>query len=186
MLTASFAKPTGLFDNFFNKFVTYVTAGDHCHSEFVFSFDIEEARIVFRQLNQSKLEESVDSYEEDGQVHLCIFVLWGLTTSYRFLRKRSNNPFYKFPNSQQFSTIEMNLTRDHELKVLSFLLDQTNKPYDYLGALTYFVPFRNRELSYNSYFCSQLMVTALQHVDRFKDVNAAGVTPNKLYTMLKA
>ena len=38
MITASFAKPVGLFDNWFNKVTAYVTGGEFCHSEFIFSF----------------------------------------------------------------------------------------------------------------------------------------------------
>ena len=38
MLNAVFARPIGIFDNWFNKVVSVLTLGDYCHSEFVFRY----------------------------------------------------------------------------------------------------------------------------------------------------
>ena len=48
MINAVFARPVGIFDNWFNKVVSYMTGGDFCHSEFVFSWTQQEAAHFFK------------------------------------------------------------------------------------------------------------------------------------------
>ena len=185
MIEASFARPVGLFDNFFNKFVTWLTAGNYCHSEFIFTWDIETEERFFNQMEGfDKLKEKYKNYEEDGKIHICFYVLWGDTTGYRLLKHTHNNPFYRMPNETQFTTLKVPMEEEDEFTMATFLLNQTKKPYDYAGALTYYLPLRNSQSTYPQYFCSELMICALQHVRQYSDVNPSSVTPNKLYTLL--
>ena len=50
-VSASFAKPTGLFDNWFNKLVSKVTFGEYCHCEFIFSWSEAEQLNSCKQIN---------------------------------------------------------------------------------------------------------------------------------------
>lgn len=52
MITASFAKPVGLFDNWFNKVTAWVTGGEFCHSEFIFSFSREQMQKFLKLINE--------------------------------------------------------------------------------------------------------------------------------------
>lgn len=185
MISASFARPTGLFDNVFNRFVSWLTGGDYCHSEFIFTWDIDQANEFFKTVEgHDRLKNRFSEYVEDGKVNICFYVLWGDKTSYRLLKHTSNNPFYRMPNNSQFTVLPMTMDQENEFKIATFLLDQCKKEYDYAGALTYYIPLRNSQQEYSTYFCSQLMICALQHVQQYRDVNPSSVTPNKLYDLL--
>ena len=185
MIEASFARPVGLFDNFFNRFVSWLTAGEYCHSEFIFTWDSETAERFFSTIEgHDRLKSRYKDYEEDGKIHICFYVLWGDTTSYRLLKYQHNNPFYRMPNDTQFTTLSVPMEETDEFKMATFLLNQCKKKYDYAGALTYYIPLRYSNSEYPTYFCSQLMVCALQHVRQYQEINPSSVTPNKLYTLL--
>ena len=188
MITASFAKPVGLFDNWFNRLTAYVTGGEFCHSEFIFSFSIEQMEKFLKLINEENSpswKKKIKRYEEDGFIHMDFFIVWGDTVSIRLLKKTHNNPYYKFPNEREFSLINIkNTTEEEELQLAKFLHDQVKKEYDYYAALTYYIPGRDRAASYNKYFCSQLMVASLQQINRLKSINPSSVTPNKLHALL--
>lgn len=185
MICASFARPSGLFDNVFNRFVSWLTGGEYCHSEFIFTWNMETAGKFFKTVEgHSRLKERFGDYCEDGVVNICFYVLWGDRTSYRLLKHNANNPFYRMPNETQFTCLPIALEEEHEFKMATFLLDQCKKEYDYAGALTYYIPLRHAQNEYPTYFCSQLMVCALQHIQQYREVNPSSVTPNKLYTLL--
>lgn len=186
MLTASFARPVGLFDNWFNKLVSLVTAGDYCHSEFIFSWssDRMKAFLQFVGEDEAAWEKKLKRYEEDNMFHICFFIVMGDTVSYRLLKRNHNNPYYKFPNESENALLQMRLTDDQEFTIAKFLFNQIKKDYDTVGAFTFFVPLRSRAGTYDKYFCSQLMVASLQQVNLLMDVNPSSVTPNKLYQLL--
>lgn len=185
MLTASFARPVGLFDNWFNKVVAYITGGDYCHSEMIVSWTSDVAARFFETLEgHDRLKNKWRSHEEDGEVHICFYVLWGDSITYRLLRRDHNNPFYKYPDGHQFKAVTIDVDTDAEFKVANYLLKQVKKEYDYAGALTYWLPLRSARGEYNTYFCSQYMACALQHVDQIKTENPSNITPNRLYHLL--
>lgn len=186
MLAGSFARPVGLFDNFFNKFVAKFTGGEFCHSEFVFTWNEDTAAEFFSSLEgHEKLRRNFKRYIVDDELHLCFYLLWGDTASYRMLKKEHNNPFYRYPDDRQFKIVELSTTKEEEFQVAQFLLNQYKKHYDYAGALSYWFPLRNSQLEYTTYFCSQQMMCALQHINRFKNINPSSVTPNKLYDLMQ-
>ena len=185
MLNAVFARPVGIFDNWFNKVVSYMTGGDFCHSEFVFSWTPEEAKHFFSNIEgHDKFKNNYKRYIEDGKLHVCFYILWGNVLSYRLLKYQHNNPFYRVLDDSQAKKIKINLNQENEMKIASFLLSQCGKPYDYNAAVCYFVPLRNSRPEYEQYYCSELMVCALQQCRLLLDVNPSGVTPNYLYKLL--
>lgn len=185
MLYASFARPVGMFDNFFNKAVSWVTGGDFCHSEFIFVYEAKEFEALLSSENgHEHLKKTFSNYIEDGNVNICFYILWGTTVSYRLLKHDHNNPFYKMPDDNQFKTVEINIDKTKKDKVIQFLFGEIGKTYDYPGALMYFIPRRRFETIYPRYFCSQLMVSALHQIQMYRDINPGSVTPNYLYSVL--
>ena len=161
--------------------------GNFCHSEFVFSFTVERMKhfLNFVEEDFSKWEKKLERYEENGLIHICFFIVWGNKVSYRLLKYGHNNPYFKYPNENEFSLVEIkDLSDEDEFEIGKFLMDQIKKEYDYYGALTFFVPMRNQEPTYNKWFCSQLMVASLQHINRLKNVNPGAISPNHLYKLL--
>ena len=76
MIQASFAKPVGLFANWFNKFVTWLMRGEYCHSEFIFSWDEATAERFFQTVDgHDRLKEKYSEYVEDGKINICFFKL---------------------------------------------------------------------------------------------------------------
>jgi hypothetical protein len=185
MLNAVFARPVGVFDKWFNKVVTYLTRGDFCHSEFVFTWTEEEAAHFFSNIDgHEKFKSNYKRYIEDGKLHVCFYILWGDVLSYRLLKYQHNNPFYRVLDESQAASVKVNTSMENELKLANFLLSQCGKPYDYGAAVMYFVPLRSSRTEYQQYYCSELMVCALQQCRMLQEVNPSGVTPNKLYTLL--
>ena len=185
MITASFAKPVGLFDNWFNKVVSRITGGEFCHSEFIVSWDCETAERFFEQVDgHARLKRRYLNYVEDDLIHICFYVLWGHAISYRLLKKNHNNPFFRMPNKIQYACVNIDASEEEEMAMAKFLIDQCTKPYDTVGALTFFIPLRQSAHQYDMYFCSQLMVCAMQQINRMTHVNAASLTPNSLYKLL--
>jgi len=189
VLIGSFARPIGLFDNWFNKVTAVVTGhgGNFCHSEFIFSFTMERMKqfLSYVEEDLTTWEKKLERYEEDGMIHICFFIVWGSDVSYRLLKYSHNNPYFKYPNENEFSLVTIkNLSDEDEFRIGKFLMDQMKKEYDYYGALTFFVPMRNQEPTYNRWFCSQLMVASLQHINRLKNVNPGAISPNHLYKLL--
>jgi len=187
MIYASFARPVGLFDNWFNRVVSKITGGDFCHSEFIVSWDSETAKKFFSTLEgHDKLKDKYGLYEEDGLIHICFYVLWGDRCAFRLLKYNHNNPFYRFPNEQQFELVPLETSEENEFTLSQFLLNQCKKPYDYAGALFSWMPLRYSDTEYPSYYCSQLMICALQNIRMHQEVNPSGYTPNALYKLLKS
>ena len=185
MLHAVFARPVGIFDNWFNKVVSYMTGGDFCHSEFMFTWTAGEAEYFFSKINgHDKFKNNYKRYIEDGKLHICFYILWGDVLSYRLLKFQHNNPFYRVLDESQSAQLKINLSQENEMKVASFLISQCGKPYDYTGAVCYFVPLRHSQTEYEKYYCSELMVCALKQCRMLLEVNASGVTPNNLYKLL--
>ena len=185
MLSAVFTRPVGIFDNWFNKVVAYMTGGDYCHSEFLFRWSEDEADNFFSQVDgHDKLKDHYKRYIEEGELHICFYILWGDVLSYRLLKYQHNNPFYRVMDESSAACVPITLSKDNETKVGNFLLSQCGKPYDYAAALLYLVPLRSPNTEYSQYYCSELMVCALQQCRMLQTVNPSGITPNHLYNLL--
>jgi len=184
-LIASFAKPVGMFDNFFNKAVAWATGGEFCHSEFIFTYTGEEFEEILQGVQgHTFLKNKFKHYIENNKINICFYVIWGDTVSYRLLKHTHNNPFYRMPNDTQFKKLQLDTTMQEEEKMISFLLNQCGKYYDYNAALGYWLPWRNSMTEYSRYFCSQLMLTTLHQIQKHREHNPASTTPNQLYKIL--
>ena len=87
-------------------------------------------------------------------------------------------------DDSQAESVTVNTSSENELKLAKFMLSQCGKPYDYGAAVMYFVPLRKSQTEYQQYYCSELMVCALQQCRMLQEVNPSGVTPNQLYKLL--
>ena len=119
-LVASFAKPIGLFDNWFNKVTAVVTGhgGNFCHSEFVFTFTLERMNKFLLHVDEDpkKWQKKLDRYEEDGSINICFFIVWGNNVSYRLLKRGHNNPYFKYPNEHLYLYRTMTSTYKRSLE----------------------------------------------------------------------
>lgn len=175
MLYASFLRPEGVYDSYFNKFVAFVTrGGNFCHSEFVFHWSEEQ----FAEI-RDKIQGLARYKNHKGPIDLALYVIWGDTVKYRVLN--GHGDFFSVPKKDM---IGIDISWEQELQLSSWLCSQVGKSYDEVGAIMSPFSFRSARDTYNAYFCSQLMACALQRVGRLKHLNPSGLTPNSLYSAL--
>ena len=179
MLFASFVRPTGIYDSWFNKCVSFVTkGGSYCHSEFVFRWSTEELQEV---LERVKGFASLRSYTPSNDVvDVAVYILWGGHVQYRILN--GNGAFWSFPKDD---IIKIQTSWENELNTITWLSNQIGCPYDHAGAVMYSVPLRQANNTYDSYFCSQLMACALRRLGKLHEYNPSALSPNGLYAALK-
>lgn len=177
MLYASFLRPEGVYDSYFNKFVAFVTrGGNFCHSEFVFRWSEEQFAEV-----REKIQGLARYKNHKGPIDIALYVIWGDTVKYRVLN--GHGEFFSVPEKDM---MDIDITWEDELRVSRWLWNQVGKPYDEIGALASPLTFRSSRDTYDRYFCSQLMACALQRVNKLQHRNPASLTPNSLYSALKA
>lgn len=158
MLYASFFRPRGIYGGWFNRAAAWVTGGPYCHCEFVFKWTPAQLADL-----TAKLQGHAPLRELEGDVYVCMYVLWGGTVNYRVLKEDSASEFFGVPRHK----VQLELTDAQEQRVATWLLDEYGKSYDRVGALLCPFQWRAPKPTYPRYFCSQLMACAL---------NAAGVT----------
>lgn len=182
MLYASFVRPEGIYDSWFNKCVAYVTrGGSFCHSEFVFRWTQEEVAQVLQRVKGFASLKSISKRKGAGEfVDVAVYILWGGHVQYRVLS--GHGPFWSFPERD---TIRIDVKWESELNTFQWLSNQIGCSYDHMGAVLYGIPLRQRSNTYDHYFCSQLMACALQRLGRIQHLNPASLTPNGLYSVLK-
>ena len=88
------------------------------------------------------------------------------------------------PNDTQFKTVSINTTNQQEEKMLSFLLSQCGKSYDYNAALAYWIPWRGSMPEYSKYFCSQLMLTSLHQIQMFLKISLEKAVLTKAFFLI--
>lgn len=176
MLYASFLRPEGVYDSYFNKLVAFVTrGGDFCHSEFVFRWSEEEFAKVREKVN------GLARYKHHkGPIDVALYVIWGDTVKFRVLN--GHGEFFSVPKDNM---LPIDVSWEEELRMSGWLWNQVGKPYDELGAILSPLSFRKSRDTYEKYFCSQLMACALQRVGKLQRCNPASLTPNSLYFALK-
>lgn len=176
MLFASFREPTGIFSGWFNRFAATATGGNFCHSEFVFKWTPDQIKQILHLI--PSLETSL--VEETDTIHVAFYVMWGGQVGYRLLSEHAENPFWRLPVNNM---LHIPLQFQEEKRMFEFCMKQYGKNYDRVGALGSVIPIRKHKLEYDSYFCSQLMACALNHI-HITFVNPASATPNSLYDTL--
>jgi hypothetical protein len=74
--------------------------------------------------------------------------------------------------------IPLTVTDEQEVVIRSFCDSVLGKEYDIWGALGVILPFRNRK---GKWFCSEVVVTALQEIGMYEGIDPAKVDPNWLW-----
>ena len=175
MIYAAFSRPEGIFNSFFNKVAAFVTGrGNYCHSEFIFRWSDEERIQVI-----DRVKGFSDLRDHKGPVDVAVYILWGDIVRYRILN--GTTQFWKFPEND---TIRIQTSWEKELNTITWLSNQIGAPYDTAGALLCQVPLRKDNVTYDRYFCSQLMGCALKRLGFLHHCNPAHLSPNSLHRLL--
>tara|TARA_B110001452_G_scaffold267564_1_gene278094 strand:+ start:1408 stop:1965 length:558 start_codon:yes stop_codon:yes gene_type:complete len=179
MIYASFRKPVGIFNNWMNRVAATVTGGNFCHSEFIFEWTEEQLTEALHVAGLSGSSLSRISCVDD-KIHVAMYIMWGMQVGYRVLSYDAEDPFWNMPE-QHLVPIPCDFKQ--EKKIFVWCMEQYGKDYDKMGALGSLVPVRSWQIEYDTYFCSQFMACALNHV-YITSVNPGAVTPNSLYDTL--
>jgi len=175
MLYASFVRPEGVYNSWFNRFAAAATGGPFCHSEFIFRWSNDQLKQVLgRVKGLGRLRNRT------GPVDIAVYIIWGDVVRYRVLTGYS--PFWTVPERDMQ---RIDITWESELNTITWLGNQLGAPYDKTGALLSHLPWRKRSLAYDRYFCSQLMACALQRLHMVQQCNPGHVTPNSLHRLLQ-
>ena len=176
MLYASFVRPEGVYNSWFNKFAAFATRGGYCHSEFIFRWSEDEVQQVL-----SRVKGLASLRNQKGPVDIAVYIIWGDIVRYRVLTGYS--PFWSVP---EHDMIPIHTSWQNELNTITWLSNQMGRPYDKVGALLSPLAWRRRNAAYDQYFCSQLMACALQRLNMFQHCNPGNLTPNSLHRVLLA
>lgn len=172
MLYASFFRPVGIYEGWFNRAAAWMTGGPYCHSEMVFKWTKAELEEVMQSVKgHLPLRKNFD-----GDIYVCMYVLWGGMVDYRFLSEDSPSEFFGLSDHM----IEMNVTKEQEHKLIRWLFDQYGTPYDRVGAVLCPLHWRNPKPTYKRYFCSQLMACAFNACGFTQIPNPGAMSPNSL------
>lgn len=174
MLYASFVRPEGVYNSLFNKFAAMATGGPFCHSEFIFRWSEDQVKEVL-----SRVKGLGSLRNRSGPVDIAVYIIWGDIVRYRILTGYS--PFWSVPERD---ILHIDIPWENELNTITWLSNQLGTHYDKTGALLSIIPWRKKSLAYESYFCSQLMVCALQRLNMLTHCNPGNVTPNTLHHFL--
>lgn len=176
MLYASFVRPEGVYNSWFNKLAAFATRGVFCHSEFIFRWSDDQLKEVL-----SRVKGLGSLRNRSGPIDVAVYIIWGDIVRYRVLTGYS--PFWSVPERDM---VPINISWESELNTITWLANQLGAPYDKAGALLSPIPWRHKSLAYDHYFCSQLMACALQRLNMIQQCNPAALTPNSLYRVLQS
>lgn len=201
----SFWKPRDVFESKFNQLAAYVTSGPFCHVDLVVKADADVLRSVVSEVymdpNCNKnLRDTIESclftssaFRSQNTLFVAFSALWGSKLMARILKPHALNLWEHEPsdfanNTDVVHWVNAGLDDEESRAVLEFAVRQIGKDYATLPAIVSATSCRawlsapsHRE---DSYFCSELCVSALQQVGRLQNIEASTVTPNHLYTLI--
>ena len=208
----SFYRPQEYFNGLFNRFVTWLTAGEFCHCELVAQMPSEElmtsVKKIYTKASSGEYEEKDcnrilgqiekfffathfrDSIQSSDTITLSFSLLWGSPMSVRVLTPTSRDSWFKIPESTDSTANIIKLpyeTPEHLTETISFAIEELGKDYNQSGALFSWLPFtsNHHKRQQKSYFCSEFCATALQRIGYIDNVDAEHCTPNSLYSTLE-
>lgn len=209
MLSVSFYKPVDYFSNVFNRFVSWMTAGEFCHCELVIhttptnimntvksiyenaqqqKYSPEDCARILHQIESNFFStEFRNSMQSSDSIVVAFSQLWGTPSTVRVLHKVSHDSWFKIPDQSTQDTIATrtidNITSEQLQETLHFSIEEMGKQYDSSGALCSWVPWTSEEpkREYESYFCSEFVVTAFQRIGHLTDLKPLHTTPNALF-----
>ena len=204
MISLILWRPKSVFDTTFNKFVAYVTNGDYCHAECVFTFTKEEWKDKLLAFDKNyglistrakSLWARIDSISEETEEHemmsLCFYTIWGSRLSVRLLTQYDDYVFNRLPDQENTTSLNLSFNEDEMRHALAFSIQELDKGYDSYKAIFYFLPeaMIQRPLSPalpTKYFCSEFLLYMIKQLGYLKHVIPEKVTPNHLPELYKA
>lgn len=215
MLSISFYKPIDYFSGAFNRFVTWMTAGEYCHCELVIhttpvdimntvkkiyaaaqkgDYAPEDCSRILHQIESNFFStEFRQVAQSSDNVVLSFSLLWGTPMSVRVLTDIAHDSWFQIPETTATGNIAIlhtvnDVTSEQTLDTLHFGIQELGKNYDKSGALCSWIPWSNSatQLMYESYFCSEFVVTAFQRVGHFPGLVPLHTTPNALYNYIQS
>jgi len=179
-----FAKPVSVYDNWINKCV-----GRYCHCEISVKMDAA----LFSVMVDSAISEAyAPAYLEKilkktkrvkGKLHFCFYVLLNDYVDIRFFNDLGDD-FYN-PVPEVYDTIEIEIDSMQRLKdFVVYNLCQLGKSYDLCRAVCLYLPFTLRTHQPDKFFCSQLVMHSLNHIDITTDQDINHMKPDDVYDWL--
>ena len=207
MLSVSFYRPVDYFSGTFNRFVTWMTAGEFCHCELIIHSTPDEIMTAVKEVYTAAQQGQYppeDCNRIIGQIEMYFFdthfkaaaqsqdkmaisfsLLWGSPMSVRVLKETAHDSWFKIPTNTDSYASVVNIPQvppEKMKETLRFAIEELGKDYDSSGALFSWLPISSEhKSSYESYFCSEFVVTALQRINLYKNMDARHTTPNSLY-----
>ena len=195
MLSVTFFRPRDYFSGTFNKFVTWMTAGEFCHCDLVVHTSPADVMEVVKQIYESAQQNEYapedcqrilhqiesnffatafrDAAQKSETLTLAFAALWGSPMSVRVLTEVSHDSWYQIPNEttaiSEIKHVE-SVTKEQSLEILKFSIEELGKDYDVSGALCSWLPWSNSEpkQKYESYFCSEFVLLRCNVSDFYK------------------
>ena len=199
------------FSGMFNRFAAWFTAGEFCHCELILTTTPANIMQVVKEIYLGA--QRGDYAPEDcqrmiGQIELAFFdtgfrkmaqssktmslsfsQILGQKMSVRVLTDTAHDSWFKIPTHEDENVTivhSKDVSSEQELSTLKFAIEELGKDYDTSGALCSWLPFRDmHQSSYDTYFCSEFVVTSLQRIGFMTHLSAKHTTPNSLYTYLQ-
>ena len=131
MLAVSFYRPQEYFNGLFNKFVTWLTAGEFCHCELVAQMPAEElmtsVKKIYSKASSGEYEKADcnrilgqieqfffsthfrEQVQSNDNITLSFSLLWGEPMSVRILHKNSQDSWFKLPENKDTNTNIINM-----------------------------------------------------------------------------
>jgi len=210
MIYCTFYRPSGYFEGTFNSFAAWWTSGEYCHCELVLKISSSKLMSCVKEVyddipnleekDQKRLIPSIENFfflpttlrrvQQNDEVMLSFSLLWGETMCVRFLDEDATDYWYRLPSEKQkdADVLEvLDVDDEQTLSVLRYGIGEMGKQYDTSGALFSWLPLSSEKKSkYETYFCSEFCVMALQNINLLSDLSAPHTTPNALYKSLKS
>ena len=205
-VSISFYKPVDYFSGAFNKFVTWFTSGEYCHCELVMEttpakimntvkeiynsaqkgeYSPEDCQRIISNIEVSFFDTHFrKKIQSSDSMVLSFSLLWGSPMTVRVLTETAHDTWFKMPDQENVILKHMEeVTEEQEADTLKFAIEELGKNYDTSGALCSWMPVWNSSSrsSYESYFCSEFIVTAFQRIGFMNKLSAKHTTPNSLY-----
>jgi hypothetical protein len=211
MLGVSFYRPVDYFSGMFNRFVAWMTSGNFCHTELVIQAKPSAIMAVIKEIYNGAaaakyhpddcqrivlaIESNFfdnrrfrDLAQSSDMMWLSFSLLWGSPMFVRPLEEHHHDSWFRIP-SEQTENMELhfidNIEEEQVLETLKFSIEELGKNYDTSGALCSWLPWESApKPQYESYFCSEFVVTVFQRLGFMNELSAAHTTPNTLYNYI--
>ena len=211
MLSVSFYRPIDYFSGFMNRFVTWMTSGEYCHCDLVIHTTPTEVMNVVKEIYTSaqkghyspedcqrillQIESNFFATEfrkvvqTSEKLTLAFAALWGNTLTVRVLTDVSHDSWFQVPDDTLSiaDIIHREVGEENTKKTLKFAIEELGKDYDTSGALCSWIPWSTDapKQQYESYFCSEFVVTVFQRLGFMNELSPTHTTPNSLYKFMK-